>query len=185
MVANTPIFTVGHGGRQLDEFLELLRLHGIQHVIDVRTVPFSRYQPEFSRDALERTLRREGVKYVFMGESLGGRPVDASCYTGGRVDYEKCMTHPAFRRGLARLLRASRKNLRITLLCSEGKPENCHRSKLIGEALRREVDVSLQHIDPDGRTRTQSEVMLALDGGQLNLFGGPLAPLRSRNTYGP
>ena len=73
-MADYKIFTIGHGGRTLDEIVEQLRDKGVRFVVDVRSQPYSRYQPEFSRDALEKGLAGAGLRYIFMGNQLGGRP---------------------------------------------------------------------------------------------------------------
>jgi hypothetical protein len=81
------MMTFGYGSRSQGEALALLARYGIHYVIDVRSVPWSRYRPEFSQDHLAASLRTHGVRYVFMGSELGGRPDDPSCYDGdGRVD---------------------------------------------------------------------------------------------------
>lgn len=138
-------------------------------VIDVRSIPYSRHQPEFSQEPLKRLLAANSMKYVFMGQLLGGRPDDSECYSDGKVDYAKCRTRPFFREGIDRLVRAYTKGLRICLLCSEGKPWECHRSKLIGAELEA-LGVQVVHILPDGSVRTQSEVITILTGGQSSLF---------------
>ena len=143
----------------------------MQFLVDVRSVPYSQYQPEFSREPLERQLVRHGLTYVFMGDDLGGRPKDPDCYyANGKVHYSKCRTKEFFRRGIRRLRSAYNQSLRVCLLCSEGKPWQCHRSKLVGAAL---LDASIEalHILPDGEIRTQSEVIQELTGGQENFFG--------------
>lgn len=164
------IFSIGHGGRSLDEFLDQLRQVDVKFVIDVRSAPYSRYQPEFSREPLKRSLGQCGLKYVFMGDDLGGRPGDPDCYIDGKVDYGKCRTKDFFVRGIRRLHSAYDQGLRVCLLCSEGKPWQCHRSKLVGAALLDE-GIEVLHLLPDGRVRTQEEVIRELTGGQADLFG--------------
>jgi uncharacterized protein (DUF488 family) len=177
-----PIFTVGYGGRSLEEFVALLQRHAIRFLIDVRSRPYSRFKPEFSKEFLDDRLRQCGIQYVFLGDNLGGRPEDQSCYTDGKVDYEKCREQPFFREGIARLCTAWEKNLRVALMCSEGKPEECHRSKLIGSSLiNHSIDVI--HIDENGDLITQEQAIHRLTGGQLDLFGPPLETLTSRKRY--
>lgn len=164
------IYTIGHGGRTIDEFIHELSDHAVQFVIDVRSVPYSRYQPEFSKRSLERNLLEHQVKYVFMGNELGGRPTDAECYTNGRIDYSKCQSKAFFLRGIERVKSAYQQGYRICLLCSERKPWKCHRSRLIGAALQDE-GIEVLHLLPDGTVGTQDEVIREVTGGQVNLFG--------------
>lgn len=181
-IPTVPIYSIGYGARSVEEFVETLRLHDMQFLIDVRSHPYSRFKPEFSREQLERSLHDAGVRYVFMGDTLGGRPEDRECYTEGRVDYAKCREKPFFQAGLARLKSAWEKRLRVAMMCSEGKPEECHRSKLIGVSLT-EIGVSVMHIDEAGDLKTQEEVLRRLTGGQRSLFSDIPEAATSRKVY--
>src|SRR5436305_1865216 len=91
MEGETPIRTIGYGARSVDEFVSELAAGRAEYLVDVRSAPYSRFKPEFSRKSLAARLEREGVRYVFMGDTLGGRPDDPDCYDAeGRVDYERC-----------------------------------------------------------------------------------------------
>jgi hypothetical protein len=179
--AAPPIFSIGHGGRTLDDLIRLLAAHA---VADVRSRPYSRHQPEFNREPLAAALQRHGLRYLFLGEQLGGRPDDPDCYRDGKVDYERCRDRPAFRDGIARLRQAREQRRRVALLCSEGKPEECHRSKLIGQALADE-GIAVAHLDEAGRLLTQQQVIDRLTGGQRTLFGDVPAAAASRRRYRP
>jgi uncharacterized protein (DUF488 family) len=175
-----PIYTIGYGARSLAEFLEVLKAHGIAYLLDVRSTPYSRFKPEFSKDALGSALEEQGIRYLWMGRELGGQPDDPSCYVDGKVDYAAVGQLPAYREGLERLERACRQELRVALMCSEGKPELCHRSKLLGRSLV-ERDIQVRHIDENDQLLSQAEVIERLTGGQLNLFGEP--DFTSRKRY--
>jgi uncharacterized protein (DUF488 family) len=175
------IYTIGYGARDMAAFLDALRARGIQYLVDVRSTPYSKFKPEFSKDALDAHLRGAGVRYVYLGDALGGQPKDPGCYgADGKVLYDALKVQPGFREGLARLAKAHRQGLRVVVMCSEGKPEMCHRSKLIGVALE-EMAIPVQHIDEGGNLRTQAEVLDAVTGGQPSLFGDP--ELTSRKRY--
>lgn len=176
------LHTIGYGARSLEGFLAVLRQHRIEYVLDVRSAPYSKFKPEFSKEVFEAALKAHGIRYVFMGDTLGGQPRGPECYTAGKVDYDKVRTQPFFREGIGRLRKAHEQGLRAALLCSEGKPEQCHRSKMIGEALA-VAGIPFLHIDEDNRLLTQLQVMDRLTGGQLDFFGGPV--LTSRKRYGP
>jgi uncharacterized protein (DUF488 family) len=165
-----PIYTIGYGARSLAEFLELLEGHDIVYLVDVRSTPYSRFKPEFSKDALGRAVQEQGIHYLYLGRQLGGQPDDPSCYIDGKVDYAAVRQLPAFQEGIDRLERAYRQGRRVALMCSEGKPELCHRSKLIGQSLV-EREIPVLHIDENDRLLSQDEVTERIDGGQLNLFG--------------
>lgn len=170
-MAVNRVFTIGHGGRNFDEVVAQLRAIGVRFVVDVRSQPYSRYQPEFSRTALEQALATAGLRYIFMGNQLGGRPGDPSCYTeNGNVDYAECRQRDFFQEGIKRLLTACARGYSLALLCSEGDPANCHRSALIGNEL---YDCGLQvlHLMPDGSQKVHSEIMQRRTKGKIPLPG--------------
>jgi uncharacterized protein (DUF488 family) len=167
--ANLGLLTsIGYGDRPWTDFVTRLRRHDVRFLIDVRSQPKSR-QPEFNKEALQLLLAEAGIRYVFMGDALGGRPEDPSCYVDGKVDYARCELLPAFRAGLGRLQAAIAGGHRVALMCSELDPERCHRSKLIGQALAKE-GVELTHINRDGARVSQKEVIELITGGQGALF---------------
>ena len=178
----TPIYTIGYGRREVEELLAVLQANQIQYLLDVRSKPYSSYKPEFSKNALQRFLETNGIRYLFMGDVLGGLPDDEACYTDGKVDYEKLGERPYFKAGIERLHNASRQGQRVALMCSEGKPENCHRSKLIGQTLTSE-GIDVLHIDEQDVVISQKDVLLRLTGGQPSLFGDDFFSFTSRKRY--
>ena len=176
------LFTIGYGARTMEEFITALQTYRIEYLIDVRSSPYSKFKLEFSREPLEAAVKAAGFRYVFMGDTIGGQPRDPDCYTDGKVDYEKVRQQGFFQKGIERLRKAYQQGIRSALMCSEGRPEQCHRSKMIGEALAA-IGIPLHHIDEDGQSLTQTQVMDRLTGGQLDFFGGP--PLTSRKRHGP
>lgn len=178
--AKAPVlFSIGYGARGLDDLIHLLHANGIEYLIDVRTAPYSKFKPEFSKEALQQRLEQAGIRYVFMGDTLGGQPSDPACHTDGKVDYEKVRLQSFFHDGIERLKKAFELQRRAALMCSEGRPEQCHRSKLIGEALAA-AGIPLYHIDEDGALLTQIEVIDRLTHGQMDLFGQPAFTSRKR-----
>lgn len=159
-----PIYTIGYGNRSIESFIQLLRQYEIEHLVDIRSQPYSRYKPEFSKEALEKRLKQSGIHYVFMGDTLGGRPNDSSCYnTDKQVDYKQVRSKPFFQEGIERIRTAWKKQLRVALMCSESKPQECHRSKLVGNTLY-EQGINVEHIDEDGKIKEQAEVNQLLIG---------------------
>ena len=181
-MTTTPIYTIGYGARQVDELLAVLQAHQIQYLLDVRTSPYSSYKPEFSKNALQTFLEANEIRYLFMGESLGGQPDDPACYTDGKVDYDRLARQPSYLAGIERLHKASSQGQRAVLMCSEGKPENCHRSKLIGQTLTSQ-GLEVLHIDEQDALISQKEVLLRLTGGQPSLFGDDFFSFTSRKRY--
>jgi uncharacterized protein (DUF488 family) len=132
------IRTVGHSTRPVEALIEILKAHGVERLIDVRAVPKSRHNPQYSREALERSLRETGIGYEHM-KGLGGlrHPRKDSPNTGWRNEsfrgYADYMGTPEFEAALAALLVAAAHE-RVAILCAEAVPWRCHRS-LISDAL--------------------------------------------------
>ncbi|MCL6626497.1 DUF488 domain-containing protein [Alicyclobacillus shizuokensis] len=180
MDRKVPVLTIGYGNRPISEFLELLKRHGVHYLIDIRTKPFSRVNPDFSKKQLEATLKANDIRYVYMGDELGGLPKNADCYTNGYVDYSKLEQLPAYKRGIARLSVAWEKQIHVAIMCTEGRPEDCHRSKLIGQTLSK-LNIQVAHIDIDGNLVPQEEVIYRLTHGQTSLLDEPV--FVSRKQY--
>src|SRR5882757_11488879 len=102
----SALFTIGYGNRSLQDVLTRLREESVQFLVDVRTSPRSKFNPDFDGGALDTALHAAGIRYVFMGDTLGGRPDDLSCYENGHVIYERVQSRPFFQRGIERLLSA-------------------------------------------------------------------------------
>lgn len=165
-----PIYTIGYGNRSIAELIEVLHQHAIAYLIDVRSAPYSRYKPEFSKAPLANELERHSIRYVFMGDALGGRPDDETCYVNGKVDYEQVKATALYQRGIERLHTAFTQQQRVVLMCSERKPEECHRCKLIGTTLTTQ-NIPVIHIDENNEQMTQEQIVDRLTGGQLSMFG--------------
>ncbi len=175
-----PIFTIGYGARSLDAFFAVLKAFRIGYLVDIRSAPYSRYKPEFSKNALHETATQAGLRYVYMGEALGGLPKDPTCYDEGKVLYDRVKERAFFKEGIARLRRARDKGLRVAIMCSEGKPEQCHRTALIGQSLT-DLGIAVAHIDENDKIITQEEALGRRSGGQLSLLDDP--EFRSRKRY--
>src|SRR5436190_18196038 len=94
------IYSIGYGSRTMPEFISTLKAHQIESVLDVRSAPYSKFKPEFTKQLLEHELQREGLRYVFLGDLLGGQPADSTCYADGKVDYERVRGKAFFVQGL-------------------------------------------------------------------------------------
>lgn len=115
-----------------------------------------------------------------MGDTLGGRPRDSTCYVDSKVDYAKVCEKPFYQKGISYLHTAWGKHLHVALMCSEAKPQECHRTKLIGNTLF-EQKIEVAHIDEVGATKTQPQINQMLTDGQLTLFAQePLVTLNAK-----
>ncbi len=151
------VYTIGHSNHPAERFVALLREHGIDAVADVRSTPYSRFNPQFRRESLTATLQGAGIHYVFLGKQLGARSEDSSCYDGNRVSYEKLARSELFRSGLQRLL-AGMQEHKIAVMCAEREPLDCHRTILVARELER-ASATVTHILADGSLETHAHAM--------------------------
>lgn len=143
------IFTVGHSNHAWEPFAALLKRYEVQVVVDVRSRPSSRHALFANRRRLPTLLDGEGMRHVYLGDSLGGKPLDPSLYDqDGRPDYAKIRSKRFFKDGLHTLLSLTGEST-VALMCAEEEPRECHRSLLIGPALA-EIGMELRHIRKDG-----------------------------------
>jgi len=159
-----PVFTIGHSNLELAKFVELLKRHAVQAVADVRSSPYSQYNPQFNRELLQRSLHEHGITYVFLGEELGARRSERECYVNGRADYELISRTPAFQRGMDRVVQGAAK-MRVALMCAEKDPLDCHRCILAAPHLRQR-GLEVLHILADGTLETHEQTEKRL----LHLF---------------
>lgn len=150
------LFTIGHSAMEAGVFLKLLQQFEITLVMDVRSRPRSQRFPQFDQIELERTLREAGIRYLFLGEELGGRPEDPKGYrSDGLVDYRGRRKSRTFAAGMERVL-AELERGDLALLCAEEDPLSCHRFLMICPEL---VAMGLEplHIRKGGIQETQRE----------------------------
>ena len=103
----SAIITIGHSNRPVDEFVAALQGNGVTAVADVRSAPYSRFNPAFNREQLKSALQARDISYVFLGKELGGRPSDPACYENGRASYLRMAQTEEFKRGLERVIHGS------------------------------------------------------------------------------
>jgi len=177
------IYSIGHGNKSIQDFISILKTYKIKYLIDVRTNPYSKYNPQFNKTSLNDELLNNQIIYVFLGDKLGGLPEDNSCYINGKVDYNIIKDKAFFQEGINRLIIANDKAIDIVVMCSETKPEECHRSKLIGQELLKN-GVVMNHIITEKITKDQNKIMIQLTKGKgvIDMFGNELN-FTSRKKY--
>lgn len=151
----TNLFSIGHSNQTMEEFLALLEDNLIETLADVRSAPYSRYNPHFNKPDLERRMAGAGVRYVFMGAELGGRPEGEYYDPEGYALYGRRAKAPQFQAGLERLLEEA-ETARTAMMCSEGDPAGCHRYLLVTRALYNREGVA--HIRGDGSVIATEDV---------------------------
>ena len=165
------VYTIGHSNHTVEHFLSLLKSHGVQVVVDARSQPYSNYATQFDHDALKIALRDAGIRYLYLGRELGGRPEGDEFYDDeGHVLYDRVAATCLFQEGLSRLEQGIRE-YNVATLCAEENPAACHRRLLVGRVLL-DHGFQVEHIRGDGRIQTEEEVAAELDPNrdQLSLF---------------
>jgi uncharacterized protein (DUF488 family) len=174
---SSPVLTIGHSNLEVERFVAVLQRFAVSTLVDVRSVPYSRYSPGYNRETLKATLESAGIDYRYGGDYLGGRPTDPTCYFAGvlpeeganyleEVNYEEVARRSWFRKGIERLLSLAREGT-VVVMCSEEDPMQCHRYHLIAQALIPMIDVA------DIRTALGEEPRLTpavLKPKQISLF---------------
>lgn len=146
-------FTVGHSVLSLEDFFNLLRMHKIKTLVDVRSVPYSPRNPQFNRIELNQSLTNAGFNYYFMGDTLGGRPFDESLYHGnGVANYLAVRESKPFVEAIAKFMTWAREE-NAALMCGEEDPITCHRALMITPALAK-LKVFPSHIRREGVIET-------------------------------
>ena len=141
------LFTIGHSNQSQEELLSLLRRHGINCVVDVRSVPASKYTPQFNMEELRRFLKHNDVQYLHFGNEFGARRTDC-INEDGQVDFEEAVKTTAFLSGVERIKKGIEKGYSIALMCSEANPLECHRFSLVARYFY-ENGWDVQHILKD------------------------------------
>jgi uncharacterized protein (DUF488 family) len=171
---DTNVFSIGHSTHSIDTFLKLLSLHGIQAIADVRSAPFSKFNPQFNKDELQVFLRDAGIRYVFLGKELGARSDDPGCYVGDKVQYDRLAKTELFRSGLKRIAEGAN-TYRIAMMCAEKEPLDCHRTILVARELEN-LGIKVRHILADGVVESHTDSIARL----MAEFG-----LAANDMFGP
>jgi uncharacterized protein (DUF488 family) len=154
------VLTVGHSNHSDEFFIALLKQHSVTTIADVRSAPFSKFAPHFSKVPLRNTLKAEGIKYAFLGRELGARSTDPACYIDGQVQYDRLAQTDLFHAGLDRLVRGVSSE-RVAILCTEKDPLDCHRTLLVARSLVA-LGLIVDHILADGSLESYDDSMQRL-----------------------
>ena len=142
------LLTVGHSNHDIAAFLRLLSRNGVSAIGDVRSSPYSRYVPQYSREAINSTLASAGIAYTSLGREFGARSDNPICYKNGKVQYNLLAQQPLFAEGISRVIEGM-KRYRIALMCAEKDPLECHRALLVARAFF-DHGIPVSHIHADG-----------------------------------
>jgi uncharacterized protein (DUF488 family) len=154
-----PIKTIGHSNHPIERFVALLKAGGVERLVDVRSMPYSRRFPQFGKERLAKSLAGAGIDYMHEGPALGGKPE-------GGGSYGQLAARPAFKAAIDRLIDAA-SGTTLCLMCAEKEPLDCHRTVLVSRRLA-ERGVTIEHLLADGGMRPHvaiEETLLGKEAG--------------------
>ncbi len=147
------IYSVGHSNVSIEKFVELLQRRQIDVLVDARTAPYSRFNPHFSRESMRQSIMESGIRYVYLGNLIGGKPADRSLHReDGSVDYDLVIESRPFNAGLDQLIELGREK-KVAVMCAEADFKKCHRYWLITRALKLR-GIEVRHLLHSGEIAT-------------------------------
>ena len=158
------LYSIGHSTQTQEEFLALLVPYGINCVVDVRSLPASKYSPQFNQETLKYFLKSHGVQYLHFGDEFGARRTDC-LNESEQVDFEKAVETPLFQKGVERVMKGLEKGFRIAFMCSEADPLECHRFSLVSRYFY-DQGLDVRHILKDGTLASHA----SLEKEMINQF---------------
>ena len=148
-MTNNTIYTIGYTAFEPKAFVDVLKKHGVQCLVDVRTVPASSRLPQYSRPVLEAMLKQAGLRYRHYPE-FGARQEESKWYTeAGYLDFERYIDSEAFQAGVEKLRKGMELGYCFALMCAEKDPINCHRAIMVARGLEK-AGMDASHIRVDG-----------------------------------
>lgn len=143
------IYTIGHSNITQESFIEILKSFKIQLVVDVRSSPYSKYVPYFNPENINKSLKENNIRYLFLGNYLGGKPKDEKYYKDDKVDYDLIAKTEHYKEGIVKIMTLNRED-NLVLMCSEEDPKSCHRHNLITQSLLKK-GFEVIHIRKNGK----------------------------------
>lgn len=143
------IYTIGHSNITQESFIEILEQFKIKIVVDIRSSPYSKYVTQFNRENIKKTFKKENMRYIFLGDYIGGKPKTLKYYKDGKVNYDLIRESDHYKEGIDGIIELN-KNNDIVLMCSEENPYSCHRHNLITQTLLKQ-GLEVIHIRNEGK----------------------------------
>ena len=152
------IYTVGHSNYTVERLIDMLKHYNINCVVDIRGTPYSKYNIQFDKETIRYTLSKAGFIYIYMAKELAAKRINKQSYNEeGYSDFEKVIKENEFIEGIERLKNGCNKGYKIALLGAMQEPIRCHRSILVGRALR-ENGFNVKHILDDYSIASQEDI---------------------------
>ena len=152
------IYTLGHSNYSFDKFIEILKKYNINCVVDIRAIPYSKYNTQYNKEFFQANLKKLGYTYIYMADEFGAKRRTRNSYNDeGYADFDKVILEEDFKKGIERLKVGCAKNYKIVLLGAMQEPIRCPRAILLGRELIKE-GFNVKHIMHEGDLKTQDEL---------------------------
>ena len=152
------IYTLGHSNYSFDKFINILKKYNINCVVDIRAIPYSKYNTQYNKEFFQANLRKLGYTYIYMADEFGAKRKSRQSYNNeGYADFEKVILENDFKKGIERLKIGCTKGYRIVLLGAMQEPIRCPRAILLGKELIKE-GFDVKHIMHEGDLKTQNDL---------------------------
>ena len=152
------IYTLGHSNYPFDKFIEILKKYNINCVVDIRAIPYSKYNTQYNKEFFQINLKKLGYTYIYMADEFGVKRKTRESYNEeGYANFEKVILEDDFKKGIKRLKIGCNKGYKIVLLGAMQEPIRCPRAILIGKELVKE-GFNVKHIMHEGNLKTQNEL---------------------------
>ena len=156
------IFTIGHSNYDVERLIDMLRRYNINCVVDIRGTPYSKYNIQYNKETIQKTLEREGFIYIYMAKELAAKRINKVSYNDeGYSDFEKVVKEEEFIKGIERFRNGCKKGYRVALLGAMQDPIRCHIAILVGRALR-DAGFKVKHILHDYSIGNQEDIEKSL-----------------------
>lgn len=152
------LYSIGYGNRKIEDFILLLQKFDIKILIDIRSVPFSKFRPAFNQFPFKKALAENNIEYLFKGKELGGKPTDENVYTNGQIDYDKLRQTSFYLEGLDEIEEILKSENNVALMCAELDFKTCHRWNLVGVDLAKK-GLIMNHINKSGNIENYSQLL--------------------------
>lgn len=170
------LFTIGHSKYSMNYFIGLLNKYRIDYLLDVRSIPYSKYAEQYNKENISKELNSVNIQYSFMGKCFGARPQNIELYSDeGYLDFERVRESQDFNKGIENVILGLNRGHRIALMCTEKEPIDCHRAILVARTFEMRM-IYAKHILSNGKILTQQQLDEQLlqkyfpDRRQLSLF---------------
>lgn len=171
------LYTIGYAGYNIDDFISSLLKANVNAVVDVRSSPFSKMFPDFNKDKIYLSLKKNHIYYIPMSTQLGARPDNYEVYTNNQVDFLKMAESSSFLDGCSRI-KEGLLNYTVCLMCSERDPVTCHRAILVSHTIKKLYpEINIFHILPnkiEANREMENRLLNITKCDQLSLNGGSI-----------